>query len=227
MNICNICNKKYVSLTTLSRHKIKIHKIIDDISNIIIQKDNKDESIITVQNIAHDTEYVQSSVLEQQLRQELLVPLAQSNIILDNDNKLISYGNENYKLLTKDETLGILNGYKRVIERYVLLIHFNDRLPLYKSILIKNKNDIDGYIYNNEWSTINIDKMLTLIINTSIPNIKHILNKGFADEYKDEVDYIRFKTANEIVSGISTNKELFNFIKNEIKEILIDNIKLK
>ena len=107
-----------------------------------------------------------------------------------NNTVNIKFGYEKLSdILNEKEMIKILNNCKMCVEESVKIVHFNDKRPEFRNILITNLRDNVAYIFDgNRFIAQNKDYILSELFDKHFGNIeKHILNNEFMRKLNDSI----------------------------------------
>jgi hypothetical protein len=182
--LCEYCNSYFSRSDSLTRHynrcKVKIKS-----------DNNKDEVISKLNNKVSEIQQQLSSLLKhckvhpktlQKINKNLLANNNSynsgniNNGTINNNNtyNIVKFGSENIdELLSKSELFNILNQRYLSIEKSIQTVHFNDKYPNHKNILITNLRDNIAYIYDGkQYSAIPKTQALNELIDIHTENIE-------------------------------------------------------
>jgi hypothetical protein len=97
-----------------------------------------------------------------------------NNGTINNTYNIVKFGSENIdELLSKSELFNILNQRYLSIEKSIQTVHFNDKYPTHKNILITNLRDNIAYIYDGkQYSAVPKTQALNELIDIHTENIE-------------------------------------------------------
>lgn len=185
--VCEYCDNSYSSKYTLTRH----HNTCKKKPVISIQNDgdnniNGDENINGNNNLYNSEQHVNSHNTQ--------------NIT----NVIVNLGNENLaELLSAKEQIKILNKRNKCLEYAIQYIHFNDRFPQFKNIMIDDLKSDKAFkfdINKKDYIVVKKDELLDDIIENRLSDI-------------DE-----FRTINEDELGKVTKQRVEKYTKKMVKE---------
>jgi hypothetical protein len=151
-----------------------------------------------------------------------------------NNNITIKFGSENLAdVLDDKEMLTILSRCRKSIEESIKRVHFNDRRPEFKNVLITNLQNNIGYIFNgNKFEAQPKDTILNELLNKHFENIEeYIMEDNIEDKNNKDIlnKYINnrhFQKFLKEMNGIEKHSDLKNYKEfklNEIKLLLYNN----
>ena len=213
--ICIKCNKSYKTNKSYKQHIDKCKginiltcpKCMKSFStysnkNKHIKKNNcKAKSIINL-----DNEYIKKEII------------INGNIIINNNNIINNHFNERNDYLTLDDLIRILKSGNNIIPNYIEFKHFNKDFPENHNIIYK-KNLGCIIKKDNKWSIINIDYLADNLFKNNSYELLEYYNKKKKeiDEKIKNIEIIEFIYSRLNYLDLSLNKDIFNKIKNEIK----------
>jgi hypothetical protein len=107
------------------------------------------------------------------------------------------------------------------ISKIVKYVHFNDKFPQFKTMLITNMQNNIAYKYNeeeNKFLTISKDELLNDLLTVRLDDII-----AFNDEVGDKLDDHSKKRLDAFLDEIDDNEKLREIKKGELKIILYNN----
>jgi hypothetical protein len=159
--ICNYCNLKYSSYSSVMRHekicKEKNNNIIEITDNTIseqitkiLQEDkvnkstiNKINKLLSKININNTTNNINNTTNNNTTNN--------NNGIINNTINIIQLGDEDLTdFLTKKEILGILNKKNNAVLELLKVAHFNPKYPQLHSIILTDRNRNIVYVYSKK-----------------------------------------------------------------------------
>ena len=240
---CEFCNKIFSSKYTKYEHKKKACKII---------KFNNNNEIIKMKNEINELKQfiIQNCKIHPKKLQKINKELVNNNIInnnntinnnnntinnniINNNNILINktfvnFNNSiNYNILLPEEIINILNRACKSLEESIKTIHFNDKFPEYKNILITNLKDNIAYIFNGiKFVAINKTKVLDELITSHINEIEKNV-----DEYKNKITSFKYNRLIEFINSLNDDEtkfthEEYNKVFTNYKAFKLELIKL-
>ena len=228
--VCKFCNNNFSRSDSLKRHYDRCKEKKDD------NELKKENDLLREQNlkIQQEFESFKKEILQMMNKQCKVHPKTLQKInkqlnITNNDNKvinntinLISLGKENLSdVLTEKQQMAILNQRFFCLDYMVKYIHFNDKFPQFKNILITNTQNKIAWRYNddeNKFLAVNKDDLLESVIDNRISDIT-----GFYEQLEDKLDD-RTKTVIEKFLDKMENSETYKEMKKkDIKLIIYNN----
>jgi hypothetical protein len=210
---CIICNKNYASKISLYNHNNKFHPIIEYkciICNKIYNNYNSKwhhEKTCKLNNLEEKINKIEinNNIQNQNNIQNHTNIQNQTNI---QNNIYVKFPNFCYgDLLTKKETLKILNKMRYSIEESIKTIHCNDKYPKHKNIFITNlKSDIAHIFDGNKIISVNKKQVINELIEQHINEIINSITK-----YKNNISEYVLNILNEMIEDINnTEKEIID-----------------
>jgi len=219
---CEYCNKIFSSRFSKSEHKKKACKLNpnnynNSINNDIIELKNKNDvmtnSIKELKELLIKNCKVHPKTL-QKINKNLInnSNYTTNNNITNNINNTIinkTYVNFNdsinYKLLTENEILNILNRQWKCLEESIKTVHFNKKYPEHNNILITNLKDNNAYIFDGiKFSAISKDEAIHELINSHVDEIEMSKNK-----YEHKISEYKLKNINKFINLINNNEKKY------------------
>ena len=221
---CEYCSKSYSRKDNLIRHyklcKIKenhikmnlekdsiiieLKKEIDNMKKLLLEKMNKDCKV----------HYKYVNKINNQLNNNI-------NNQHNNVYNIIALGFENLEnRFTKNEKKLILNHRYNCLNKMVEYVHFNDKYPEFKNILITNTQNNIAYKYNkdnNKFIAIDKNELLDDLICERVSDIT-----GFYEELKNELQDKTRKIIEDFIDKID-NDIYKEEKKKDIKLIIYNN----
>ena len=227
--MCNSCNKNFNSRQSLWYHQKKcmINKSLDLFDeNEKLKKQLHDQQLFFQNQIDN----LKKELLNKINKQCKIKPKTLNNInnqlnncnITNNFINIIPLGNENLdEILSKKEKIKILSNRYSCLENIVKYVHFNDKYPQFRNILITNLQNTIAYKYNNDnkqFIAIDKNELLNNIINERINDISI-----FYDELENELDSTTKDIIQKFIEKIYNEDEIINKKKDKIKLIIYNN----
>ena len=228
---CNNCNKIFKIRSTKSEHKKKSCKLNPNINNNeLIELKNK--NIELENSLKEIKELLINSKIHHKTLQKINKQLNttnnnnnitnNNNVTINNTINLVSLGSENLSdVLNKREKLNILKDMYGSISTIVKYVHFNDKFPQFKTMLITNMQNNIAYKYNedeNRFLTIPKDELLNDLITIRLDDII-----AFNEEVGEKLDNHSKKKIESFLEDIDDNEKLRENKKGELKIILYNN----
>jgi len=217
--ICEYCNKQFTRLNNMKRHTLnrckKRNEIIQE--NIILKEklENIEIELIELKNEMKILMTKQCKTHPKTLTKinNNLSNSNNNNVI--NNNYIIQLGKEDLinSLSTKDQ-LNILNKKNECLSHIIKLVHFNDKFPQFKNVIITNSTNNIAYIYDEteqKFLATTKDKMLDELIINRMSDIEEF--------YETNMNDIDMPTQTKIKSFIDKMESDNNFIKKKKQDI--------
>ena len=235
---CDYCNITFNSRQAKHLHIKKYCKII--------KSNNNNNEFIEMKNEINELKQfiIQHCKIHPKKLQKINKELVNNNItnnnIINNNitnnniinntiiNKtFVNFNNSiNYNILLPEEIINILNRACKSLEESIKTIHFNDRYPEYKNILITNLKDNIAYIFNGiKFVAMNKNKVLEDLITSHINEIEKNV-----DLYKNKITSFKYNRLLSFINSLNDedikftnedyNKTLTNYAKNKLKKLI-------
>jgi hypothetical protein len=243
---CNVCNKYYKSYKCLWNHNSLFHdNAIKDETKNKLKCDYCDRVFAHASSKSRHQkqckiEYEQNEInkLKQDIKELKTQPLlnnsnntninGNSNIIGNNNItnntviQLVTFGKEDIKdIFTLQEQREILKYKCNAIDKLIEKIHFNDKLPQWKNIVITNLKDNLAYKYDgkyNKFIACDRNEELSNLIDGRLYNLEEFL------ENNEDVLSDAFKTRmREILYEIGGDTELRRIKMRDLTLIIYNN----
>ena len=220
--VCKYCSTKFTRKDNMTRHLNKIH------SNKISELEEENKKLREIEN------NMQQQMNE--LRKQLLDLMNKKckvhhktyqkiknngNIIGTNNNinyNIVNFGSENVsELLTDKEKIEILKNKARAIYKCIEMVHFNEKFPQWKNVVIKNNRTNDALLFDtelNSFKLVNKEELITDIIEYRTCDIEE-----FFEEFKDKLDDINIR----VIDKYLEDRGDLEHIRNEVKKMLYNN----
>jgi hypothetical protein len=131
---------------------------------------------------------------------------------------IVNFGSEKVsELLTDKEKLEILKHKARAIYKCIEMVHFNEKFPQWKNVVIKNNRTNDALLFDtelNSFKLVNKEELITDIIEYRTCDIEE-----FFEEFKDKLDEINIR----VIDKFLEDRGDLEHIRNEVKKILYNN----
>jgi hypothetical protein len=229
-HMCNYCKKSFTRNSSLKRHYDRC-----EIKNQNEQK-LKEENEELKKQISEQNKFFQQMI--DNLKKELMEQINkkckthpktlqkinnQLNNTVNNtiNYNIVSLGQEQlYNVLSKKEKMNILNQRYTCLDHMIEYIHFNEKFPQFRNILITNTQNNIAYKFDklsNKFIAITKDELLENIVSERMDDITE-----FYDQLIDDLDD---KTKNIINSFITKmdNENYKSDKKKDIKLIVYNN----
>jgi hypothetical protein len=145
-----------------------------------------------------------------------------NNTTINNTINLVSLGSENLSdILNKKEKINILKDMYGSLSKLVKYVHFNDKFPQFKTMVITNMQNNIAYKYNedeNRFITITKNELLNDLISIRLDDII-----AFNEEIGDKLDNHSKIKIDKFLEEIDDNDKLKEIKKSELKIILYNN----
>lgn len=197
---CDYCNSSFISFSNKRRHELHRCKLRPSESKIVCSLKKKDNEIKS---------------LKKQMELLLTKVGTTNNTIINNTTNntinLNSYGKEDLSHITENLKTNLLHIPYGMIPKMIEVVHFNDKKPENKNIILTNKNDNKIKIFSgNKW-----------IYKNKEDTIKNLINEKYfiLDTHYDSINTIDDNSTEEsclIPNEIqnSMNSVLNNVINN-------------
>jgi hypothetical protein len=225
---CKLCNKEFNNRCNKWRHEQlckKKNNTIDNINNNeLIELKNKntelENSLKEIKELLINSKIHHKTL--QKINNQLNNTTNNNNITINNTINLVSLGSENLsEVLNKKEKLNILKDMYGSLCKIVQYIHFNDKFPQFKTMLITNMQNNIAYKYDedeNRFITISKDELLNDLISIRLDDII-----AFNEEVGEKLDINSKKKIETFLDTIDNNEKLRENKKSELKIILYNN----
>ena len=242
---CNYCKKIFSRNDSLKRHnKICKNKNLnndtkfEDFKNNILeilktmkvhpkklQKINKDLLTFTTNNIINNTTNTNNTNNTNNTTNNTINNTTNNTLNNNINITYIKFGNEKLsQLLSKKEMKKIINKVRSSVEESIKLVHFNDKRPEYKNILITNMKDNLAYVFNGKkFEVVSKDSALNNLFNDHMCNIECFLDDNNIEETFKNKQLFNFRRE---INGESKNYDISNYKAykiNEIKQLIYNN----
>jgi len=236
---CEYCNKIFNARSTKSEHKKKSCKLNPN-NNKNTNNINEENILLKNKNIELENfvKEIKDLLINSKIHHKTLQKVNKqlnttnntinnnitnnNNITINNTFNLISLGSENLSdILNKKEKLNILRDMYGSLSTIVKYIHFNDKFPQFKTMLITNMQNNIAYKYNeneNRFITIPKDELLNDLISIRLDDII-----AFNEEVGENLDNYSKKKIDTFLDDIDNNDKLRETKKSELKIILYNN----
>ncbi len=146
------------------------------------------------------------------------------NNTINNNYIINNYGNERIDYITFQNMIEIFRNGDYIIPKYIKLKHYNKEFP--ENHNIKYTNDGCLVKVNNEWIYKDINDFSETLLNRNATELKKYFDnkKREIDIAIKEVELFEFINSRLNYLDLQLNKNLFNSLKKEIKNIIKSNI---
>ena len=234
---CSNCNKLFNNYQNRWKHeKLCNNKINNDF--LIEENKSLKEEITEIKKLLLQNAKIHPKTL-QKINKQLINNTNTINNITNNtinnttNNTLnnninityVKFGNEKLsQLLTKKEMTKIINKVRSSVEESIKMVHFNNKRPEYKNILITNMKDNLAYIFNGKkFEVVSKDSALNNLFNDHMCNIECFLDDNNIEETFKNRQLFNFRRE---INGESKNYDISNYKAykiNEIKQLIYNN----
>ena len=226
---CDYCNKKFKNYQNRWKHK-KICKNKE-------LENNKETNENKVKKLENELDIIKNQLNEllnknckmhpktfQKINKQLNTNNINNGTINNNTINLVAIGSENLSdVLNKKEKINILKDMYGSLGTIVKYVHFNDKFPQFKTIVITNLQNNVAYKYNDDESrflTLTKEELLNDLISARLDDLQ-----CFNDEVGDKLDIYSKKKIDAFLEEMETNDKLVDLKKGELKIILYNNRK--
>ena len=221
---CDYCNKIFATRQSKSEHKRKSCKLnTNNITNIITNTiTNTNTNTNEIIELKKENEKIKNSLKE--LKELLLknckihpktLQKINKNLINSQNNTINNtiinktyvnfYNPIDYKILSENEILNILNRCCNSLEESIKTIHFNKKLPEYNNILITNLKDNNAYIFNGiKFCAASKNEIIEELITNHMDEIEIS-----AKEYENKLSSTKLKHLNKFIETINDDEKLY------------------
>jgi hypothetical protein len=214
---CEFCNKLFTRKSSLNRHN---ENCINKISSDNKLKEENLNLKNKVENFEKEMEIMKKQLLHLINKSCKIHPKTFNKINkqINNNNyiNIIQLGNESISdLFSQNQQIGILKCRHQCLSKLIKEVHFNDKYPQFKNILITNTQNNIAYKYDNkENNFVAIDKkeLLDDIISERIGDIETF--------YDNQLEFLDTKTKEVIdffINKMDDNKS--EYYEDKVKEI--------
>lgn len=204
--ICKKCNKKYKIKKYLINHEEKCNGL-----NILTCP----KCMITFSSYGNKAKHIKKNNCK-------AISIINKLDISDKDNIIYNFGYERINFITIYYIINIfINNSNNIIPKYIEFKYFNKDFPENNNIKYEKNNK---YLIkkNNKWEYINIDNLLNELIYLNSNELNKFYDNN-KDDIKDKInnnEFLDYISKNINYLNLSLNKELYNKIKEEIKNII-------
>jgi hypothetical protein len=208
--ICNDCNKLISTKSHLRRHKLKYCK-------------NKKDKEIEILKILFDEQKNEYEKERKQLYKQinkLIDKVGITTNIQSNTINLNSYGNEDLSHLTDSFKTKMLKIPFGAIPKIIAAVHFNDKKPENKNILLTNKKENKIKVFSgNKWIYKDKDETINDLVDGKYFILdSHYESKINSDEFICNSKYKKFRKFYD-----DKDKNLVEQLKKECELVLLNN----
>jgi hypothetical protein len=162
--------------------------------------------------------------LERLLKESIAHPTVSNSNNSNSNNitiNMVSFGDEDFRLLTKEEIFQIIGNRFNCIQEYVQQTHLNDRIPAQQNVLVTNLRSSECKVHSDgRWVTRPVDEVIDEIVENGVGYIQN-----FLDETELRLSEERLQKLRDLLDKVS-NREEVAFLKEtkaSIKRLLYDN----
>ena len=216
---CEFCYKRFSRSDSLIRHKKGRCKNMDNNND----NDNDDNNYMRelVKLLNDQLKEQQNQIMEQNNQiKELIKKAGITNINIQNNIKLLSYGNTDVSHLTDNDYMKCLNHSNFCVPHLIEKIHFNPQKPENHNIYISNiKNNYVMLYDGNKWILKDRDDAITNLMDEK----EIILEQKLEEWIENGNDYPKIMNKFKRYIDKKENNKVLNKIKDEIKLVLFNN----
>jgi len=212
---CEYCNKEFQHSQSLNRHKKGRCKNMDNDENISMKELVK---LLNQQLKERDNQIKeQNSQIKELIKK---AGITNSNINIQQNIKLLSYGNTDMSHLTDKDYMKCLNHSNFCVPYLIEQIHFDPQKPENHNIYISNIKNNYVMLYNGKkWILKDRDETITNLIDDK----DVILEQKLEEWIKKGNEYPKIMSKFKRYIGKKDNNKVLNKIKDEIKLVLFNN----
>ena len=209
---CEFCYKIFSRNDSLIRHQKGRCKNMDN--------DNNDMKEL-VKLLNDQLKEQQNQIMEQNNQiKELIKKAGITNINIQNNIKLLSYGNTDVSHLTDNDYMKCLNHSNFCVPHLIEKIHFNPQKPENHNIYISNiKNNYVMLYDGDKWILKDRDEAITNLLDEK----EVILEQKLEEWIENGNDYPKIMNKFKRYIDKKENNKVLNKIKDEIKLVLFNN----
>jgi len=217
---CKYCNIIFSRRDNLIRHMdktckekdnevIKLKEENDQLKRII--EINKDKNII-INNTTNNINNINNIDISNNIQNNIINKIDISNNIQNNNIiELVTFGQEEYELLTEAEKKDIIEGAMNSITNCIKHTHFNENKPQYMNVYINNiRSNLADVYEKGTWKKCRTDNITDMLISHSQRYIEKILHEN----KNNKNDYNKFLT--------DSTKYLIEDIDNDKNKVIRD-----
>jgi DNA-directed RNA polymerase subunit RPC12/RpoP len=234
---CKFCNKNFSRIDNLHRHEnsrcknnndiikqnsdlkeelVILKSELSELKKILLNKMNKQckthpKTLQKINNMLANTASANNTLANVTTNQGVI----NNNTGPINNNYIIALGKEDLSsILSEKEQINILNKKNNCLEHMIKQIHFNDKFPQFKNILITNIINNVGYIYDEKeqkFVATTKDDLLDRLIIHRMGDIEEF--------YELHLDKLDDQTKKSIEKFIDKMEDEPTFTKNRKKNI--------
>ena len=234
-NVCKYCTKFFTYSQSKYRHekickknntdKIIEEKIIEE--NIILKKElsNMTKTIDELKKqmiILMNKQYKMHPKTLQKINKQLNMNNSNNINNINNNVTIIQLGNEDLdNVLSQKEQINILNKNHNSLEYMIKYVHFNDKYPQYKNIMITNQQNNIAYRYDikeNKFIATDKNELVDELVSCRTADIEEFLDNN--------INRLEVKTINKIkefINKITYDDKYDELKKKDIKLLIYNN----
>jgi len=222
--MCKYCLTKFTRKDNMTRHLNKMH------SNKISELEEENKKLREIEdNMQKQMDELRKQLLDL-MNKKCKVHHKTYQKIKNNGNiigtigtnninyNIVNFGSEKVsELLTDKEKLDILKHKARAIYKCIEMVHFNEKFPQWKNVVIKNNRTNDALLFDtelNSFKLVNKEELITDIIEYRTCDIEE-----FFEEFKHKLDEVNIR----VIDKFLEDRGDLEHIRNEVKKILYNN----
>ena len=229
--ICKYCKKEYKFIQSRSRHELKCN---NNENNILIKQNDLLKTELT--NMNNTIENLKKQMIQLLNKKCKMHPKTfqkinnnlnnstniNSNNTVNNIVNIVPLGLEDLdNILSTKEQINILNKHSQSLEYMIKYIHFNEKYPQFKNIMITNQQNNIAYRYDNiENKFIATDKndLVDDLISCRTGDLEEFLDNNINQLENKTVTKIK-----EFINKITYDDKYDEFKKKQIKLLIYNN----
>jgi len=222
---CNYCNKEYNRKDNLTRHlkkcKMNNKKLIEENEYLKTENNKLKIQITQMINIQYKTHPKTLNRINKHLNSNNIIN-SNNTISSNNTFNIIQLGKEDLDIvLTNKEQINILNEKHNSLEYMIKYVHFNDKYPQFKNIMITNQQNNIAYKYDstdNKFVAIDKNTLIDDLISSRMADLEEFLDNNI-----DRLDKKTVSKINEFINKITYNTKYDELKKKQIKILIYNN----
>ena len=208
-NSCKYCNIIFSRRDNLNRHidryckqknehVIKLEREVKELKDKL--ESNKENNIII--NNTYNKIDISNNI--------------QYNIQNNNNIELLTFGQEEYELLTQDEKKDIMEGALNAITKCIKHTHFNENKPQNMNVYINNvRSNLTDVYESGRWKKCRTDNITDMLISHS----QRYIEKIFLENKNNDYNKFLTESTKDLIEDIDNDKR--KVIKDQKQRIII------
>jgi hypothetical protein len=229
-NVCKFCSKQFEYSQSKYRHqktcnKNSTNKIIEEniiLKNELLNMNKTVEDLKKQMKELMNKQYKMHPKTLQKINKQLNMTNSHNTSNVNNIVNVIQLGKEDLdNVLSQKEQLNILNKDHNSLEYMIKYIHFNDKYPQYKNIMITNQQNNIAYRYDkkeNKFIATDKNELVDELVSCRTADIEEFLDNNINRLEAKTISRIK-----EFINKITYDDKYDELKKKDIKLLIYNN----